>query len=243
MSVITAGVAALVVVLATVVQRLTGMGFGIVAVPLLALAAPEVGVFAVLVLTVIVMAAVTWAERDALDGRALGVAALASLPGVALGTILAARLPATATHLMIGVVVIAASAASLLGWRVVQRPATLIAGAVAAGVLTPVAALPGPPMAIVYRPADVRRMRATLSAFFAVGSAVSAATVLFVGETDVADELMWSAVLVPAIVIGVLVAIPLVSRLRPDAVRSGTLVISALSGLALAAASVADLIG
>ncbi len=239
MSVAVGLAAGLVIVVATVVQRLTGMGFGIVAVPLLALIAPDVGTFAVLVLTVLVMVAVTWAERDALDRRALAIASLASLPGVALGTWLAAVLPLRATHLAIGAVVVAGSVVSMAGWRAPAGRTSLVAGSVVAGILTPVAALPGPPMAIVYRPDDVRRMRTTLSAFFAFGSAVSAVTLLLAGTTDAGAELVRAAVLVPAIVVGMLVAMPLVPRLPAPTVRTATLVLSLVSGVALVARAAA----
>ncbi|MWB97151.1 sulfite exporter TauE/SafE family protein [Agromyces seonyuensis] len=229
-----------VVVLATIVQRLTGMGFGVVAVPLLALVAPAYGIFSVLVLTIAVMAIAAWVERDALDARSLAIASAASLPGIALGTVLASRLPLAATHFAIGAIVIAGSAASLAGWRIAPGRPSLVAGAVAAGVLTPIAALPGPPMALVYRPEDVRRMRATLSAFFAVGSIVAAVTALAAGVADPVAESGRAAVLVPAILLGVILAVPLVRRLHRRVVQSAALLLSLCSGAALLIRAIAE---
>ncbi|WP_353808251.1 sulfite exporter TauE/SafE family protein [Agromyces sp. SYSU T00194] len=226
-------VAGLVVAVATVVQRLTGMGFGIVAVPLLALVAPDVGILAILLVTVLVMAAVTWIERDALDRPALLVASAASLPGIAVGTWLAAHLPLRATHLAIGAIVVAGSIIALAGWRAPAGRASLVAGALAAGVLTPVAALPGPPIALAYRPDDVRRMRTTLSAFFAFGAVVSVGALLVAGATDAPGELLRAAALAPAVAVGLVVAIPLVRRMPAPTVRVATLVLSLASGAAL----------
>lgn len=113
-----------------------------------------------------------------------------------------------------------------------------VAGSLA-GALTSIAALPGPPMAIVYRPDDVRTMRATLSAFFAVASVLSIASLsLWGGGTGVAAlaaDVVDGLALSPAVMLGAVVAGPVVRALPAAAVRRGALVLSLLSGLALAA--------
>lgn len=241
MSVATILAALTVVAFATVVQRLTGMGFGIAAVPLLTLVAPEIGIMSVLILTVIVMVSVAWIERDALDIATLRLWSIVLVPGVVVGTLLAGALPPTMTHLAIGLLVVAGSTVSLAGWRIRQSTTSLALGATVAGLLTPLAALPGPPMALVYRPDDVRRMRSTLSAFFAVGSLISIATLLFTMPLAAAsEEALRAATLSPAIALGAIVAIPLVRRLARRHVQRTTLVLSLLSGTALVVRATMD---
>ncbi|WP_062516116.1 sulfite exporter TauE/SafE family protein [Demequina gelatinilytica] len=234
--------ASLVVVLATVVQAATGMGFGIVAVPLLVLVAPELGIGAVLAITVVVMCAVAWTERRWLSVPDLVRTSVAAVPGILVGTAIARVTPEAATQVTVGAVVAAASALSLLAWRARMTPASIAAAGALGGALTPIAALPGPPMAVVYRPDDVRTMRSTLSAYFAVTSALSLASLSLArageGAVTLGADALSGLALTPAVIVGALVSAPLVRRLPPGVVRTGALVLSLVSGIVLAARGV-----
>lgn len=235
--------AMVVVAIATIVQSATGMGFGLVAVPLLVLVAPTLGVPAVLSLTIIVMIAVAWRERRWLSWPDVGLAAVFALPGVVIGTLILAMLNPRLTHLAVGTIVAASTVASIAGRRFALTRATLAGASLASGLLTPIAALPGPPMAVVYQPDDVRRMRATLSAYFAV---VSALTLLGLWwSADGADavpaggrEVIAGLVLTPAVVVGAVLARPLVLRLPATWVRHGALALSLASGVILIARAI-----
>ncbi|WP_062296463.1 TSUP family transporter [Demequina maris] len=232
-------VAGAVVVLATVVQAATGMGFGIVAVPLLVLVAPELGIGAVLAITVVVMVVAAWTERRWLDRRDLLRASVAAVPGIVVGTVVAQVTPAAATQVVVGAVVVAASALSLVAWRARMTPTTVAVAGGLGGALTPIAALPGPPMAVVYRPAEVRTMRATLSAYFAVTSVLSLVSLSLsagrAGAGPLGLDALAGLALTPAVIIGAAVAAPLVRRIPAGAVRTAALVLSLVSGAVLAA--------
>ncbi|WP_084125604.1 sulfite exporter TauE/SafE family protein [Demequina sp. NBRC 110054] len=229
-----------VVVLATVVQAATGMGFGIVAVPGLILAAPALGLGAVLTATIVVMVAVAWLERHALSRSALRLATLASVPGIAIGVVAAAAMPERIAQVAIGGVIVAASVVSLLAPVVPVTRRGIAVGGALAGVLTPIAALPGPPMAIAYRPDDAGQMRSTLSAFFAVASLVSLA---FLAGPAAADGTLRSLAadagrglaLSPAIALGAMISIPVTRRIPLRAVRMGAILLSLAAGAMLAA--------
>ncbi|WP_062311023.1 TSUP family transporter [Demequina rhizosphaerae] len=235
--------AGMVVALATVVQSATGMGFGIVAVPLLVLVAPELGIGAVLAITVVVMLVATWTERRWLHRGDLVRASVAAVPGILVGTLVAHVTPTAATQVVVGAVVVAASALSLLAWRARMTPASVALAGGLGGALTPIAALPGPPMAVVYRPDEVRTMRATLSAYFAVTSVLSLVSLSLsagrAGAGPLGLDALAGLALAPAVIVGALVAAPLVSRIPASAVRTAALVLSLVSGAVLAARGLA----
>lgn len=238
MSLVTWGLALAIVALATVVQAVTGMGFGLVAVPLLVIAAPELGIVAVLVVTLLVMVTVAWFERDALSRRDLAVAGVAAVPGVLGGTVLALVMPPRPTLVLIGVAVVVASVAALVSWAPRASTRTLVVAGALGGVLTPVAALPGPPMVLGYRPPDVARMRSTLSAYFAVTSVLSLVSLAVAALGEGAGEALGAQVvaglgLVPAVVAGALVSRVVVPRVPAGVVRRAALGLSLLSGLLL----------
>ncbi|MDN4475555.1 TSUP family transporter [Demequina sp. SYSU T00192] len=228
-----------VVALATVVQSATGMGFGIVAVPLLVLVAPQLGIGAVLAITVVVMIVAAWSERRWLHRGDLMRASVAAVPGIVAGTLIAHVTPAAATQVVVGAVVVAASALSLLAWRARMTPASVAVAGGLGGALTPIAALPGPPMAVVYRPDEVRTMRATLSAYFAVTSVLSLISLSLsagrAGAGPLGLDALAGLALAPAVIVGAVAAAPLVRRIPAGAVRTAALILSLVSGAVLAA--------
>ena len=230
--------AAAIAALATVVQSATGMGFGLVAVPLFVLVAPTLGIAAILTLTMVAMIAVAWGERHWLSWRDVGLGAASAVPGIAIGTVMAAAVNPRLTHLAVASVVVASTVASLAGWRLSLTRATLAGASLASGLLTPIAALPGPPMAVVYRPEDVRQMRATLSAHFAVVSAVTLLGLWWSADgvdavPTLGRDLAVGLALTPAVLVGTALARPVVPRLPATWVRSGALALSLVSGVIL----------
>jgi hypothetical protein len=89
-------------------------------------------------------------------------------------------------------------------------------------------------VALAYREAGGPRLRATLSAFFLVGSVLSLGMLAVAGEVT-ADGLAAGAALVPAVGVGYALAEPLRHRLRRRGVREAVLAFSTLAATGLAA--------
>lgn len=229
MSTTTLLLAAVVTMVAAAVQGVTGTGFGLVAAPALLLVAPRLVPGPLLALTVVVMALVVARDRAGLRPVDLAGALAGCLPGTAVGAALVVLVPARALEAAIGVAVVAGVAAALIGWRLPQSRGVLLGAGAVAGVMTSVAATPGPPMAVAYRPDDPVRLRANLSAFFAVGSLVSLG-MLAAGGGLATTDLRDAAVLLPALAVGLLLGGPLARRASATAVRRGALLLSLTSG-------------
>jgi hypothetical protein len=115
------------------------------------------------------------------------------------------------------------------------RPDTgvLVTAGAASGFGGTTAGIGGPPMALAYREAGGPRLRATLSAFFLVGSVLSLGMLALAGEVS-AGGLAAGAALVPAVGIGYALAEPLRHRLRRRGVRAAVLAFSTLAATGLA---------
>ncbi|MGF1663232.1 MAG: TSUP family transporter [Kineosporiaceae bacterium] len=109
----------------------------------------------------------------------------------------------------------------------------LVAAGVASGFGGTTAGIGGPPMALAYREAGGPRLRATLSAFFLVGSLLSLGMLAVAGEVT-ADGLAAGAALVPAVGVGYALAEPLRHRLRRRGVREAVLAFSTVAATGLA---------
>ncbi|MEM6584741.1 MAG: sulfite exporter TauE/SafE family protein, partial [Pseudomonadota bacterium] len=150
---------------AAFIRGLTGFGFGILLVPILALAlSPVEAVLAInimaggLAFTEIRMI-LREAEKSAYIIGALVI--LATAPGL----MLLAVTPQDFARLVIAMIALSAFFAILLPRRGAQQPGSVTTGAVgvSAGLLTGFAAMPGPPVAPYYVGRDIPRMTAKAS--------------------------------------------------------------------------------
>ena len=150
---------------AAFIRGLTGFGFGILLVPILALAITPVE--AVLALNImaglLALSEIRYVLREA-ERSALtigGLLLLTTLPGL----LLLDALPAPLARLLIALVALSAFVAILLPRRAATVPGPLTTGMVglSAGVLTGFAAMPGPPVVPYYVGRDIPRTTAKAS--------------------------------------------------------------------------------
>lgn len=178
----TLGLIAAVCAVAAIVQRATGSGYGIVAAPLLALLAPSTVPGPLLVATAFVMADVAFRHRADLNLRSIAPV-LAALPvGIVAGLLLTFVLSERVSHLCVAIAVLAGAGASLFGRRVHYTRATATAAGITSGILTVLAAQPGPPVTLVYPTESANRTRATLSLYFLIASILSLIPLAFAGN-------------------------------------------------------------
>ena len=180
---------------AAFIRGLTGFGFGILLVPILALALSPVE--AVLALNIMAgLLALTEirlilreAERSAFVIGALVVVATAP------GLMLLAATPPGLARLIIAVIALSAFAAVLLPQRGPAQPSALVTGFVglSGGVLNGFAAMPGPPVVPYYVGRDIGRMTAKASLLGVFGMAAMAG----IGSGAAIGMLTW-----PLVVLG-----------------------------------------
>lgn len=190
-----------VVALATFIQASSGIGFAMIAVPLLALIdlsyVPGPSLFAMLGLSI----TMAWSARRAIDRQ--GLASL--IPGLAIGTLIGAlalgAIPASAVSLVFGTMVLLGLLSSEVG--LVRGPSPLgysLAGVIA-GLMGTMAGIHGPALAVIYRRVDMRTARATIALIFVIASVMSLLSLhrngLF-GEAEIRAGL-W---LIPGLVAG-----------------------------------------
>ncbi len=200
-------VAVVAIAVAAAVQGLTGSGFGLTAAPPLLLVTPALVPDTLLWLTVAVTGYTASTDRSSADRVFARRCVLAALPGTAVGALAATFLPQSALTVGIAAAVILAGCAGLAGLRIAVTPASTVAAGVAAGALNWTAALPGPPVVLVYR-GGAATVRATLSRVFLLMSVVTLAARYASAQTDLTAALT-AAALTAAVAVGVLVARPM----------------------------------
>ncbi|MGY2078422.1 TSUP family transporter [Modestobacter sp. SYSU DS0657] len=228
----------LVVVVATMAQATAGVGFGVVAGPLVLLVRPDLVPGPILLIGLFVTVAVAWSERAAWEPRVLGGAALASVPGALGGVLLLRALDDDVLALTVGALVLVACLVTAVGLQLPSGPAALRWAGLTAGVFSTVAAAPGPPMVVTYRPPSAASQRANLALFFVVTSVVSLA-LLSVGGELTGPAALSGVALLPCVLLGQLLARPVRRRVDLAVVRRLALGLCAASGVLLLATTLA----
>ena len=225
---------ALVVAAAAVVQVGLGMGFGLTAAPLLALIDPSLVPAPTLFLGMLTAAWAARAEYRSVQWSEVGLAVIGRLAGVAGGAaVLLVLVDRKTFTLIFGLLIAAAVVLSASGLRLhFTRPRLLAMGA-ASGLLGTLTSIGAPPIALIYQDRPATKARPTLSAFFAIGCAISLAG-LFVSGWAGWNDVVLAGLMLPPMLAGLLIARLLKGRFDRR-YRPALLAISGIAALMLIA--------
>lgn len=235
-------VTALAIMAGAVAQSVTGVGFGLIAAPALLIFAPDAGPVPVLMASLVVLTVTLIDNRSGWDLRPVATIVAGSAPGVVLGAILSSLLDTTIVSLVVGAVIVVAGAATLCGGRLPDRPVVLAGAGAAAGVLNSLASVPGPALALVYRPPSAEAFRANLSAAFLAMTGLSLVATAVTSPPSHDVLLLGGAVTVLA-VIGQLLGRRWARSLPAARVRIGAIGLSIVAGVALIVTAIMSITG
>jgi hypothetical protein len=224
------------VVLAALVQGTLGLGLSLVAAPVVAVLDPSLLPGGMLVLGMFLPAMTMLHEWRSVSWDQAGCLIAARVATTPLGVLLLVSIPVSAIGIVVGCVVL--GAVVLTTWRFEVRATRrnlLIAGAVA-GVSGTAASIGGPPAVLVLQHEPAARLRATMAAFFLVGSIVSLLALAIGGELT-RHQVTYGVLWLPALGIGFGLAVPLQNRVSGPRLRHGVLALAALSSIAAIARS------
>jgi uncharacterized membrane protein YfcA len=225
-------VSVLAVYVGATVQASVGIGLGMIASPVLALADPAFIPVTIVIAVIPLTVSMALAERAHVDQRGFVLAVIGRVPGVVLGAILVAAVGDRVLALLVACSVLAAVIASVAGWHVRTTGPTIISAGLASGFTGTATGVGGPPMAIVYQHGDPATMRSTISAFFAVGAAMSV-TALWVAGQIGSHQLELTLLILPPVILGALTGRLVKGRLHPAVVRPAVLGLCSLAAVAL----------
>lgn len=213
-------------------QGVVGFGIALVAAPVLILVDPRLVPAGMLVVSCVAPWTTLVQEWRHIDWRGLRWSLIGRLLGTGAGVWLVAVLSGDGIGVAVAVLVLVAVAVSISGVHLgINRPRLLVAG-VLGGVGGTATAIGGPPMAVLYQHEDGPTIRATLAAFFAVGQVVSLVALLASGVVE-ARAAWTGAVLIPATLLGALLARRLRHHVDAGRMRPAVLTVAAVSAVAL----------
>jgi uncharacterized membrane protein YfcA len=226
----------LVILAASAVQAATGVGFAMVAVPLLALISLAWVPAPMLVCNVVLSVAMFNRGRQAVERAEAPPLVLGLTLGTLAGTGVLTLVESRALGATIGGIIVAAVLASLLTPPLGLSSRRLFAGATLGGATGVIAAMHGPPLILLYQREPPEKVRATMAGVFLFGCFLALGSLWLAGLLGWED--LWrGAALVPGVGAGYLTGRALGGRMSPRAVRYAMLALSGAAGLALLARS------
>lgn len=229
MSVLGWVVATLAMASGAAVQGAVGMGFALVAVPVLVLVDTDLVPAPFLVGGLALSLLVSRREHAHGDWGEVGWAAGGRMVGAVIGAAVIAALTESQRGLVVGLAVLAAVVASAAGLSLPFTRPVLVGAGTVSGVMGTIAGLDGPPMGLVYQHHPGPHVRANLARYFVIGSLQSALTLAVVGVFGW-HTLLVGLLLVPGTVVGYLVSGRLVGHVDRGWTRAAILVVSAAGG-------------
>lgn len=192
-----------IVYVAAVLQMSVGMGFGMLASPLVALIKPEIVPASIMIVGLVVAFSGAWRERNEIDFKELqlGVGGRVIGSAAAFGVLLTIT-DTKAFLLVFGVLTLLAVLITAGGTKFVFNHMNLLALSVVSGLMGTITAVGAPPMAIIYHNRPPELVRPTLNAFFASGCILGLISLAASGWLR--QEAFFAAVLfLPAMILGI----------------------------------------
>jgi hypothetical protein len=216
--------------LGALVQGSIGFGMNLVAVPIVALVAPE-ALPATLILVAFPLAvAMAVRERHAVHTSGVVWTSIGRLPGSILGAAIVVAVSANSLSVVIGVSVVAAAALSFVTRPIPVTPTTATVAGFAGGVTGTAAAIGGPPMALLYQHHEGPTLRSTLAGTFAISTVMSVVVLAVAGQVH-GWQIWLSIALVPAVALGLLASHFLHTRLDGGWLRPAVLMFVTATGV------------
>ncbi len=224
--------AGLAVLVGAAVQGSVGIGLGLLAAPVFALADPTLVPGTILLMTSVMPLLTAWRERHHVDWRGLGFALLGRVPGTAVGVYIVATQPPSTTAVVVGVVVLGAVALSVTAWEARPTPRALLTAGLISGVGGTATSIGGPPVALLYQRSGGATLRGTMGMYFLIGNVTSVLALAVAGEVAERDVTR-AAFLMPFLLTGFLLSGPLRRHVDGTRLRVAVLVVSAGSAVLL----------
>jgi uncharacterized membrane protein YfcA len=223
-----------IVYVGSTVQASIGIGLGMIASPMLLLADPDFIPAAIMLAVLPLTFTIAWVDRQHIAPRDVGFALGGRIPGTIAGALVVASMSDRVLAVLVAGSVLLAVVASITGRLFQPTDRALVVAGLASGFAGTTTGVGGPPMALTYQNSDPATMRATISAFFSIGSVMSIAALWLAGEIGM-RQLQLTAMILPGVVLGIVTARLVKDSLRPEVVRPAVLVICTIAAIALLA--------
>ncbi len=213
----------------TVVQGAVGFGFALLVVPALLLVDPTNVPTAVILVGLPMVALMALRERHAIDVPGFLRLTVGRVPGTVVGAWFLATQGPSVTAAVVGALLLAAVALSVVGPVGAGGPRTELVAGFASGVMSTVGAVGGAPLGLAFQRRPGPEVRATLAVAFAVGLLMSLLALALAGEVR-REHALLALALTPAMAAGLWASRRVATRLDGGRLRPAILAFAGVAG-------------
>lgn len=221
-----------VVILGAAVQSLIGFGLAVVAAPLLYFIDPNF-VPSPLLLLGFSISLINWFHnRKDVNLRLISLALIGRVPGALIGLALLLYFDQVGLQVLIALAVLMGVATTLMTRSIPFNSQNLAIAGILSGLFSTVAAIGGPPIAMLLRNQQASAIRGNLSAFFSLSSVISL-VVLAGGGRFHFHDLLLTAMMLPGVLIGFFISKRYINRFKRQHIQLTTQIVCSLSAVIL----------
>ncbi|OMH39269.1 sulfite exporter TauE/SafE family protein [Motiliproteus sp. MSK22-1] len=211
-------------------QTWVGIGFGLLAAPLLYLIDPAYVPGPILILGFALSVLVVLKGRSELRWRRIMPAIVARVPGSWCGALLLVAVPEYLLSLLFGTSLLLAVLLTWRAFRLQMTALSLTVGGFFSGLIGTATSVGGPPIALIYQESNRMTARNEMAAFFLIGTPVSILMLIFQGRVDPLS-LSLSLKMLPGLLLGFWLALRFDGRINNRSTKSAILLIATLSAI------------
>lgn len=193
------------VFLGSLIQTTTGMGFAMVAAPLLALISLELVPGPMLFINLFLSVLMLGSDRSNVRRQELSVLLPMIGVGTVMGGLVLSSLSAEMFGVLFGLMILIAVAVSTFVNNIYLSQTALAAGGLIAGIMGTISGIPGPPLAVLYQHEDLQKTRPTLAVVFTFSYIASLVALSYSGKFNL-DLAFDGLKLLPGLILGYLLA-------------------------------------
>ncbi len=218
--------------IASFIQGAVGVGFALVCAPVIGLIEPGLLPVSLLILMLPLNVYLAWRERPALDSKGALWITVGRTAGAVAGAWIISRISAHDLNLFIGASTVAAAVATLCAPAFAPGRHALMAAGAVTGITETATGIGGPALAMVFQHHRAPALRSTIALCFAIGEAVSLATLSVTGQIT-AGRFVSALLLVPPVILGAFVSHHVHHRLNGRVLRISVMAFAIVSGAAI----------
>ena len=212
------------------VQGVLGFGFAVIASPIIVQINPNLVPQLLALLGLPIALRVFFREKEGVDLSKVKPLIVGRLVGGPIGLLLLLNLSEKYLSIAVGVIVLVAGLGSFFGWVINRNNINSFLAGTFSGIFGMVAAVGGPPVALLYRNTKSEEFRPSLNSVFSIGILITLSLLVLSGNLFM-DHLLLFVLFLPFVLIGVRVSSSIFSKFSDSFIAASVTYFSVLSGL------------
>ena len=221
---------ALLLFVSSAVQGVLGFGFAVIASPIIVQINPNLVPQLLALLGLPIALRVFFREKDGVDLSKVKPLIIGRLVGGPIGLLLLLNLSEKYLSIAVGVIVLVAGLGSFFGWVINRNNLNSFFAGTFSGIFGMVAAVGGPPVALLYRNTKSQEFRPSLNSVFSIGILITLSLLVLSGNLFT-EHLLLFVLFLPFVLVGVRVSSSIFSKFSDSFIASTVTYFSVLSGM------------